>query len=177
MTLRFSRSLEEMRPVLMDPAASGPDPVYEVFMDLDSSWINKTVIHPGLFGQEFPKTFGHYHAVSTPETYSVESGSGFLILQSPTEIFLVSAKPSDRITITQEFGHSWVNVGKEDLVLSDDWNNPHSPTEYQPVADKHGLGYYLISDNGSPQAVLNPNYPNLPSPKWLTAEEFSNRQR
>lgn len=91
-----------MRPVLKDPSASGPDPVYTVYKDLENSWINKTELADGLYGDEFPKTFGHYHADGKDEIYKIESGSGLLLLQSDTNVFLITVKSGERIKIPHQ---------------------------------------------------------------------------
>lgn len=172
MKLSFARSLKEMRPVLKDPNASGPDPVYEVYTNLNNSWVNQTIIHYGLYGQEYPKTFGHHHSVSHPEIYQVFSGEGILLLGSDEEFKLIKATTGDRLAIPPQYSHAWVNTGKTDLVLLDDWTTPHVASEYQPIAEKHGLAYYLVEENGQPKTVPNPRYQNHPEPQWLTAEEF-----
>jgi oxalate decarboxylase/phosphoglucose isomerase-like protein (cupin superfamily) len=170
MTVRFTRTLEEMRPVLMDPNSYGPDPVYVVHQDLGNQWINMTKLMPGNYSGEYPKTFGHYHADGKDEIYHIESGEGLLFLQSDKEISLVRVKAGQEVKILKEYAHAWINIGPDPLVSYDDHKDPQD--NYQPIAEKHGLAYYIVSDNGQPKAVPNPNYPNPPEPKWLTAEEL-----
>ncbi len=161
----------------MDPdLTSGPDPVYQVFTDLgEHFWINKTVVAPGKLGQEFTKTFGHYHGVLVDEKYFVAEGTGVLVLENEKEVFLVKAGVGDEVVIKPEYGHSWSNVGKGDLVLLDNWSIPHSPTDYAQIKRLHGMAYYLVEESGEIKSVANSNYKSPPSPIWLTAEEFRNR--
>lgn len=186
MTLSFSRRLFEIRPVLLDPNSSGPDPVYQVFTDLQlEGWVNKTIVAPGRYTNEYPKTFGHYHPTPDPETYSVLSGQGILILQKKhfengswtpekvATVFLIKAVAGDKVIITPEFGHSWSNTAPVPLVLLDDWSTPHSPADYEAIKKLHGLAYYLVEENDEIKALVNPNYQNPPSPLWLTAKEFA----
>ncbi len=176
MKLSFSRSLAEMKEVLLDPDAKGPDPVYEVFTDLgDHFWINKTVLTSGRYGKEYPKTFGHYHNHDVDEVYYVVDGEGVLLLQKrdATEVFLVRAKTGDRVVIHPEYGHSWSNVGGKPLVLFDNWSTPHSPTDYAKIENMAGMAYYLVEENGEVKAVADKNYPKMPAPRWLTAAEFN----
>lgn len=177
MILKSSRSLVEMREVMLDPStSSGPDPVYQVFTDLtDHFWINKTVIPAGKIGKEFPKTMGHYHQVDVDEIYYVAAGQGILILQNDEEIFFVKAEVGDEVTIKSEFGHNWSNVGSKELILFDNWSVPHSPTDYAWVEIEHGMAYYLIEENGEIKTVPNPHYVKLPKASWLTAKEFNAR--
>lgn len=167
MTLRIRRSLLDMKPVLKDPEALGPDPVYEVYKDLDNGWINKTILSSGNYSGEFPKTFGHYHADGKTEIYHIESGNGLLILQDENQVLLIKVNAGQDVTIQPQFGHAWVNIGTTPLISYDDHQDPQD--NYQPIAEKHGLAYYIMDDNGQPQAVPNPYYKNRPEPKWITA--------
>lgn len=174
----MTRSLDELRLVLQNPSTSkGPDPVYEV-TPASAPWVNKTVIAPGKIGEEFTKTFGHYHLQNAPvETYKVVEGEGVLQLQKGgveqvEEVVLVRAKSADQIRIPEEYGHSWSNVGSTPLVLLDDWSAAHTPADYEPLEKAHGMAYYIVEQDGQPTPVPNPNYKSLPKPVWMTAEEF-----
>lgn len=163
--------------MLKDPVSAGPDPVYEV-VEAAAPWVNKTIIVPGKLGEEFTKTFGHYHPPNAPvETYEVVEGAGVLQLQKGMpgqveEVILVRAKPGDQIKIPEEYGHSWSNVGSTPLVLLDDWRVGHTPADYELLEKVHGMAYYIVEQDGQPTPVLNPNYKSLPKPVWTPAEEF-----
>lgn len=171
MVIRFIRTLEEMRQVLMDKTAIGPDPVYTVYKELDNKWENKTVLSAGTYNTEFAKTFGHYHADNKDEIYHIESGEGLLILQKPNEVIFIRAVAGDEVKIPKEYGHTWINIGSTPLISYDDHKDPQD--NYKEVAEKHGLAYYIVDDNSQPKAVPNPAYNNPPEPKWLTAHEFA----
>lgn len=161
-----------MKEVLLDPEASGPDPVYEVWTDLnDHYWVNKTILVAGRYGKEYPKTFGHYHNHEVDETYYVFEGEGVLLLQKrdATEVLLVRAKTGDRLVIHPEYGHSWSNVGDKPLILLDNWETPHSPTDYAKIEKMAGMAYYLVEENGKPTTVPDKNYPKMPKPIWKDA--------
>lgn len=186
MKLLSSRSLASLRPTLQNPDSTGPDPVYQVFAKDDPKWANQTVVTSGRIGQEFPKTFGHYHGTAVEETYRVVSGQGVFLLQSKKiiagdwaknqveKVYLVKASPGDEITITPEWGHSWSNIGDQDLVTVDNWRAGHSPTDYQVMELEHGMAYYLIDQDGTPTPLANSHYIDLPKPIWISAEEFKN---
>jgi len=165
MTLRFTRSLDEMRPVLMDPNASGPDPVYVAYKDLDNGWVNQTEVANGLYGQEYPKTFGHLHLDSKDETYFVNQGTALLVLQNETEVLVIKLLAGQKYTIPHQYAHCLVNIGNEKLITFDDHLDPQS--DYEVIKNKHGLAYYIINENGQPKAVANPNYQNPPPVKWI----------
>lgn len=189
MRLGSVRDLMGITPVLMDPEAKGPDPVYYMFYDVSpKSWANITVMTPGQYGSEFPKTFGHYHGTTSLETYHVISGSGILQLQKKfmeqkmwvpervEEVFLVTVNPGEEIVIRPEYGHSWSNVGEMPFITYDNWRDGHQPADYVMVERQQGLAYYLTRDeSGKVKAVANPKYQQLPEPIWLTAAEFKER--
>ena len=175
MRLASSRSLlEEMKVVFYEAdVTSAPDPVYQVFTDLgDHFWINKTVIAAGRLGNEYPKTFGHYHGANIDEKYYVAQGKGILQLQSDNEVFLIKAGVGDEVIIKPKYGHSWSNVGDKELVLFDNWSTPHSPADYEQIEKMHGMAYYIVEDGGDTKVIANKNYKDLPSPVWMTAKEF-----
>ena len=188
MKLASSRDLEKQKDVLRDPSVSGPEPIYWVFNEVSQdSWENVTIIQSGLYGNEYPKTYGHYHKDHAPdEVYHLIEGEGILQLQKKhyengehipekvDEVYLIRAKAGDEIIIKNYMGHSWSNIGKMPLVSYDNWRNGHTPDEYTPMERLHGLAYYLVEENGEVKAHANPNYVDLPEPKWLSAEEFKN---
>ena len=189
MKLSSTRELDAMRPVLNDKNAPGPDPVYWVFGEIsDSRWVNITIITSGLYDGEYPKTFVHYHGTEDPETYHLIEGEGVLVMQKKhveggvhvpeivDEVYLIKAKAGDEILITPEWGHSWSNVGNGPLISFDDWRAGHTPADYEPIKRLQGLAYYLVEEGGAPSPVVNPNYKNLPEPKWVTPEEFRKAQ-
>lgn len=190
MKLSSTRQLAGMKAVLQDPDSSGPDPVYWVFPDsfMDNKWANLTVIVPGKVGNEYTKTYGHYHPEDAPdETYHLIEGEGVLQLQKKhfengvwdpsrvDEVYLIKARPGDEVVIRKEFGHSWSNIGLGPLLSFDNWTFGHTPADYEPMEKYQGLAYYLVVENGEVKAVPNPKYQNLPEPVWTTAEEFKNR--
>ncbi|HHX77950.1 MAG TPA: hypothetical protein GX697_06360, partial [Firmicutes bacterium] len=92
------RLKEEMREVLLHPAAPGPEELYYMYRDIyreaDKELIGArglrydiTVIKPGLIGGEYIKTAGHYHpekgksGVTYPEIYEVVHGTAYYLLQ------------------------------------------------------------------------------------------------
>ncbi|MDC0449131.1 hypothetical protein OAL67_00820 [bacterium] len=188
MQLKSSRELEKLKEVLMAPTAEGPETAYWVFSGLShDKWENMTVIAPGRYGTEFPKTYGHYHTTSkVRETYKLVSGEGVFMLQKKhykdgvwfpevvDKVFLIKASHGDEIVIVpEEYGHSWSNIGHEPLVTYDDWRNGHEHYDYDAIKDLQGLAYYLVEENGGIKTVPNPKYKDHPEPQWVTAEEFN----
>lgn len=186
MKLGATRQLEGLRPVLKDPQSIGPDPVYWVFYEVtDEKWANTTITAPGRIGDEYPKTFGHYHPADAPvENYHVVEGEGVMLLQQKKfengewlkdqvgAVYLVKAKAGDDIAISNEWGHSFTNTGDLPLITFDDWRSGHTPEDYAIIETQQGMAYYLINEDNKPTAIPNPNYQNLPEAQWVTADEY-----
>ena len=187
MLLKSTRPLKEMVSVLADPNLKEHNPesvVYWVFSEVSKLWENMTVISPGSYSGEFPKTFGHYHSTNVTERYKLLSGRGILLLQKRRfddddwiideleKIYFVELVPGDEIDITQEWGHSWSNIGNEPLVTLDNWREGHTPGDYEPIEKMGGMGYFLMQNNGGAEFKPNPKYNNIPNPEWITLEDF-----
>lgn len=187
MLLKSTRTLSEMSSVLLNKNLSSSDPIYWVFSDVSKTWENMTIVSPGNYDGEFPKTFGHYHTNSNSvEKYKLLSGQGILLMQkrkfidddwSPEnieKIYFIEFVPGDEIDISVEWGHSWSNIGSEPLVTLDNWKEGHSPQDYSQIEKLGGMGYFLVNRNGKAEFVPNENYKDLPSPEWISASDFHN---
>lgn len=188
MILKTTKTLEDLRPVLKDPQSNGPEVVYWVFGEVtDEKWANITIWTTEKIGEEYPKTYGHYHGAQVDETYHVVEGEGVMQLQKKhmengewvqdqvDEVLLVKAKAGDELIIKPEYGHSWSNIGKTPLITYDNWTSGHTPADYEHMEKLKGLAYYLVGENGEVKTIPNQNYKNLPEPIWMTVEEFKNR--
>lgn len=189
MLLKSTRTLKEMVPVLsnanLGDQASFDAPVYWVFSNVSKFWENMTLIAPGEYNGEFPKTFGHYHSSTTTERYKLLSGKGILLMQKRKfvdddwvsdeleKIYFVEFLQGDELDITKEWGHSWSNIGNEPLVTLDNWRDGHTPEDYQPIEELGGMGYFLVKNNEGANFIPNPKYKDLPKPEWVSAQEFN----
>lgn len=187
------RTHEKMKEVLMNPEASGPEVHYYMIRGGDKKK-NVTVWETGKVGEEYIKTYGHYHIGKLNETYWFLQGEGIALLQlrkmdkngQPIDeeieaFYAISVKVGDSIFIPSGMGHLVVNTSKTWLVTVDDSPvnfeevDPVSlpgHADYEVVKKMRGFAYYIVEENGKPKAVLNPNYKSAPEPVWLTAQEY-----
>lgn len=188
----IGRKFAEIRPLLLDQTAKAEaDVLYNVYRGIhlpqDAEKIKAhhltydiTILPPVMLGKEYNKTVGHYHAnipglqVAHPELYEVLHGQGLFILQKMDEAFeklldviVVSAKAGDKIIYPPNYGHNFVNTGPEPLVTANWISTDYKPL-YEPIADRHGMAYYVVSDEEEKyRFVKNPNYQNHPQVRAL----------
>jgi len=186
------RTFEEMIAVLMDEKAV-PNPtmaeMYYMYRDVhlpdDEKVIREnnlrydlTVIPAGMIGEEFNKTVGHYHPLvagsnlAYPELYEVITGDVLFLIQKIgdnekelSDIQAIRAKAGDKIIYPPGYGHIIVNIGTTPVVTSN-WVAADFDSDYKPVKDMRGMGYYVLADSANGyKFVLNPKYEYVPTIK------------
>lgn len=177
------RSHEKMKEVLMNPEASGPEVHYYMIRG-GKDKKNITVWETGTVGNEYIKTYGHYHVGQLDETYWIINGDGIVLLQTrlldengnPMDDQIdtfkaIKVKSGDSVFIPSGTGHLVVNIGKTWFVTVDDSPvnfeeaDPVSlpgHADYEPVKKMKGFAYYVVEENGQPKLVKNPNYKKVP---------------
>lgn len=186
MLIKSVRTKEEMYPVLAGSEPDGPDFAYWVFSGVAKDrWENMTILAPGKYGQEYVKTYGHYHSSPNDETYHVVQGNGLLLMQERyfegdkwikskiAKFIVVKLTAGDEVLITQKWGHALCNTSTEPLITFDNWTSGHSPEDYTPVEYLKGLAYYVLEKDGSFTLEPNKNYLNHPEPEFMSAQQFA----
>lgn len=177
------RTHKEMMDVLMDPKVTGPN-VHYFMIRGGSERKNITIWQSGLVGEEYIKTYGHYHVSDFLETYEILFGVGIILLQErkigekgmpiDDEVEYIKAifvKSGSIVQIPKNAGHLAVNTGDSWLVMVD--NSPVNlekktevewPThaDYEPIKKLRGFSYYVVNKNNEPFFIKNPNYKNTP---------------
>ncbi|MCG2686011.1 hypothetical protein L6258_01415 [Candidatus Parcubacteria bacterium] len=163
-----TRTLAELKEVLQNPQASGPEEVYFMLRGQP----NITVLVPGKIGEEFTKTYGHYHKHGGAETYQILFGRGLLLLQKKgaddeelEDICLREVGARDTIEVPKGYGHVMINVGSTFLVTADNapTNAETSQNDYEPIKKLRGFSYYIVDDGeGGWKAVRNEKYVKVP---------------
>jgi glucose-6-phosphate isomerase len=121
-----------------------------------------TLIFSKMLGNEFPKTFGHYHSlcksVSYPEIYEVLHGRAAFLLQKASgniaaDIVLVEATEGEAVIVPPDYGHATINTSRENLVVSN-VQSSLAQASYDHVMKFNGMAYFLTIKG----TVKNPNY-------------------
>lgn len=156
------RKLEEMREVLMDRNADGPESVYVMIRGEP----NITVLVPGKIGQEFTKTYGHYHQDDRRETYKVLFGRGKMLIQNrdASDVRLLEMKAGGEVVVPEGYAHTMINTGDGPLVTADDTpaDAETNVNDYEPIREKRGFAKYVVEgEGGEIQLIPNSNYNSL----------------
>ncbi len=188
-----SRTLDKMKDVLMEPAATGAEIQYHMVRG-GNDQRNITIWEPGLVGKEYVKTYGHYHVGKLDETYWTIFGEGIALLQKRTldsngnpinniieAAYAVHLKPGDAIYIPSEWGHLVANISNTYFVTADDSPvnfdevNPVSMpghADYESVKEMQGFCYYIVEENGLPMLVKNPKYKKVPDINIIEVKDY-----
>lgn len=157
----ITRTRQELKDVLMDSKSPG---VKEPYFVIDGEGQNVTILSPGKNGNEFNKTYGHFHNYQGVEIYRVIYGQGVLIMQrndedgEAKEIRVTSLRGGMTVEVPAGYGHALVNIGKTYLVVIDDAPDGAKTHNFEPVREKHGFAYYIIDKKGEVGFESNPRY-------------------
>ncbi len=190
----------DMQEVLYDDQAEELDQLYYMYRGVgrhdDLQKIKNaglrydvTVLRPGTISREFVKTAGHYHPfkegtdLTWPEVYEVLHGRAHYLLQCAVpdhpdrlkEVYLIAAKPGDKVLIPPGFGHITINPGEDFLVMSN-WVAEGFASLYEPIRAMKGGAYFELDGDGAPEFIANSNYTELPPLKQgpvVPVEELS----
>ncbi len=182
-----ARTLDELRPVLYNQTAVGPDAVYLMYRGV--GWpedreraarrglrFDLTVVTGELLGGEYARTFGHYHPPmpgsdrTYPELYQVIHGTAHCLLQrlrpdgEAAEVVVVMAGPGELVLIPPGYGHLTINPGPGPLVMAN-WVAAGFRSDYEAVRSRRGFAYYEVEHDGRGYFVPNDHYTALPPPR------------
>ncbi len=181
-----TRTQQMMKEVLMDESASGPEVHYHMIRG-GKDLRNITIWETGRVGQEYIKTYGHYHVGNIDETYWILYGEGITIAQRRAvgpdgkplddeidEIKIVKVASGNAVYMPRGWAHAGVNIGNTFFATADDSPvnfedvDPSSlpgHADYEPIKRMRGMAYYIVEENGQPTLVKNPAYKKVPDAK------------
>lgn len=184
------RRIDDIRAMLPDPGATGPDPLYSIYMDvrvpgladrLDARGLayGAVVDSPGQIGDEFVRSQGHIHSAppgtATPylEIYEIWHGAGAIYLQdsaSPTltDAILVDVGVGDKLVIPPGWVHVVVNTGPEPLAFGALYAIG-ARLIYEPLRALNGAAWAVLADGSF---AANPQYRDPPLPTRIRAREY-----
>ncbi len=101
-------------------------------------------------GEEFPRTFGHYHSKGFAELFKVIEGRTMAIMQKygskPNvidEAYLVEAEAEENFIILPDFGFTNINAENSDLLFSN-WIDIGVENQYDFIKEYDGFCYRAV---------------------------------
>lgn len=184
------RRIADIRAMLRDPEAEGPDPLYSIYMDVRPSALGRqladrglgfgaVVDSPGRIGREYVRSQGHIHSapagtnVPYLEIYEIWHGSGQIYLQdraerSVTAVALVEVGKGDKVIIPPGWVHVVVNTGPTPLAFGALYALD-ATLIYEPLRKLGGTAWAVLADG---TFACNPRYDSAPRPVTVRAREY-----
>jgi len=174
------RRLDEVRALLRDPHATGPDHLYTIYMDIRVPGIADTlrshglgygavVYNHGALGREALRSQGHVHSVPAAtgvaysELYEFWHGRGLVYMQDGasadvTDVIVVEAGPGDKVAIPPGWAHATVNLGDGPMAFGAVYALD-AVLVYEPLRKLQGTAHYVLADG---TLEPNPRYRSVP---------------
>jgi glucose-6-phosphate isomerase len=167
-TGEYTKRLSEFRNVYRDQKAfdalldtAGDLVTYRVVeyrAENSDIFFGTTTMMPGLVGEEYFMTRGHYHARrDRGEIYYTQSGQGMLVLQSRDgQTREVKMEPGVCAFIPPDWAHRSVNTGKTPLVFT--WCcSQDAGHDYDEILTK-GMRRLVVERRDTAVCIANPNF-------------------
>jgi glucose-6-phosphate isomerase len=176
-----ARRLDDIRKSLRDPNCAGPDPVYNIAMDVgretDRSELTRrmllfgvVVYASGRLGEEPVRSQGHVHAISphsgwsAPEVFEIWHGSAIIYGQErtssdPGACYAISAQPGDVVVMPPNWAHFVANARTDEQLVFGAWCDRQYGFVYEGVRSRGGLAWFpLYNSRGAISWTENPRY-------------------
>ncbi len=184
------RHLDEVRSLLRDPHASGPDQLYTIYMDilvpgrvdaLRSLGLGygAVVYNHGALGGEALRSQGHVHSapdatgVAYSEIYEFWHGRGLVYMQDRAtadvaDVIVIEAGPGDKVVIPPGWAHATVNVGDGPMAFGAVYAL-EARLLYEPLRRLQGTAHYVLADG---TLEPNPRYRSVPEARRQVPHEI-----
>jgi glucose-6-phosphate isomerase len=160
------RTLDAIRPSLLDPACSGPSPVYSIAMDVrreaDEAGLQERCLlfgvvayAAGRLGREPVRSQGHVHATaphsgwSPPELFEIWEGRAIIYAQQfaaddPGKCVAVLAGPGEKVVVPPGWAHAVINADPGRRMVFGAWCDRQYGFDYTGVRAHGGLAHFPV---------------------------------
>lgn len=174
------RSLDAIRPSLLNPQSCGPDPVYGICMDVGrvayaaelerrQLLFGVVAFAAGRLGEEPVRSQGHVHSIaphsgwSPPELFEIWQGRAIIYAQEnsgdePGRCFAIDAEPGDHVIVPPGWAHMVVNADPETEMVFAALCDRQYGFVYQDVRARGGLAWYPVCEREGIRWRSNPAY-------------------
>lgn len=161
------RRLDAVRPSLLDPQCSGPDPVYGIAMDVartfDLPELKRRMLLYGIvayaagtLGREPVRSQGHVHSLaphsgwSPPELFEILEGKAIVYAQrstedSPGDCVAVTAGAGDKVVVPPGWAHCVINADTARRMVFGAWCDRQYGFVYDGVRRHGGLAWFPVA--------------------------------
>lgn len=175
-----NRTLDAIRPSLMQPDCAGPEIVYSIAMDVGEradrqAMLERNLLYgavtyaKGLLGKEPVRSQGHIHAVSascgssTCEVYEIWSGRACIYMQEsgqddPGRCFAVMAGPGQVVIVPPGWMHCTISADPACHMTFGAWCVRDFGFDYKDVRRHRGVAWFPVVENGEMKFIPNENY-------------------
>jgi glucose-6-phosphate isomerase len=184
------RRLDDVRSLLRDPGATGPDHLYTIYMDIRvpgraeelrslGLGYGAVVCNHGALGGEALRSQGHVHSapadtgVAYSEIYELWHGRGLVYMQdsatdSVSDVVVVEAGPGDKVVVPPGWAHATVNVGGTPMAFGAVYALS-ARLLYEPLRKLRGTAHYVLADG---TLEPNPRYRTVPAARRQRPHEI-----
>ncbi len=184
------RTLAQVRPMLEDRRADGPEHLYSIYMDIyrdedgpalraQDILYGSVIYNHGTVGHERLRSQGHVHSdkpgtgLRYSEVYDFWSGHGLVYLQKecgPTvsRAFLVHVSAGDKLVIPFGWVHLVVTLG-DDVLSFGAWCARRNTFEYACLQALGGPAHFVQADGS---VLTNPRYRSVAEVRDATPADF-----
>jgi len=174
------RRLDTIRPSLLDPQCSGPDPVYGICMDVgkvkDREELNRRYLlfgvvayAAGTLGREPVRSQGHVHAISphsgwsAPELFEIWQGRAVVYAQEsvgtdPGRCIAIEAGPGEHVVVPPGWAHCVINADPRERMVFGALCDRQYGFVYEGVRAHRGLAWFPLVEAGKIEWQRNPSY-------------------
>lgn len=123
-----------------------------------------SIVHPGLVGDEYYMTKGHFHTVlDTAEVYYCMRGSGVMIMETPEgESAIQDLAPGRILYVPPRWAHRSVNTSLDRDLVTFFIYPANAGHDYGSI-EHQGFRKLVVNQNGQTKIIDNP--------RWLPPEE------
>jgi glucose-6-phosphate isomerase, archaeal len=118
-----------------------------------------SIVHPGLVGEEYFMTKGHFHTVlETGEVYYCLQGRGMMVMETPEGDWAVEELYPGRVLyVLPRWAHRSVNTGLEEDLITFFVYPGHAGHDYRTI-EQQGFRKLVVQRDGRPQIIDNPRW-------------------